>query len=175
MPLMYDCDKVQSTSFWPEAGPVDNTDIGLTRPDGSPFEYPIELGPDWTCMPWRLDLSRDGSLSLRARDEEAFDRAAMPVAYAADRKLLEAAQRALGTFKPQWPDSRLTYEGGRRYMWSGWLPGTMWQLSAVARVLHLFLQGERSQAIKEAVRLSKLVEDAATRDGLHLNKPVGAR
>uniref|UniRef100_UPI003F494685 hypothetical protein n=1 Tax=Nonomuraea sp. CA-251285 TaxID=3240002 RepID=UPI003F494685 len=171
MPLMYDCEKVHSTSFWPEAGPVDNRDIGLARPDGHPFEYPAELGEEWTRRAWRLDLCRDGTLSLRARDEEPFNGVAMPVAYASHRRDLELAQRALGTFKPQRPDRRLTYEGGRRYMWSGWLPGTAWQLSAVARVLHMFLRGDQDEAVRELLRLSKLVEEAAAREGLRLNGP----
>ncbi|MFE3449848.1 hypothetical protein ACFXJ8_13025 [Nonomuraea sp. NPDC059194] len=62
-------------------------------------------------------------------------------------------------------DERLTHEEGRRYVWCGWLPGTRWQLSAVARVLHPFLQGEHSRSAREALRLSKLVQGAAVREG----------
>jgi hypothetical protein len=168
MPTIYDCGKLDENSFWPEAGPVDNTDIDLARPSGAPFMCVTELGAKWTRKPWRLDVCRDGTLSLRARCEEPFNGVALPVAYHSSKQALQQAQRVLCTVKPE-RDERLTHEEGRRYVWSGWPPGTVWQLSAVARVLHLYLQHGR--AVGEAVRLSKLVEDAALREGLLLNPP----
>jgi hypothetical protein len=169
MPTIYDTDRLDETSCWPEAGPVDNTDLGLARPDGTPFVWLEELPARRRRGAWRLDLCRDGILSLRARDEEPFNGLAMPVAYHDDHQALQYAQQMLCTLKPE-RDERLTHEHGRVYRWSGWLPGTYWQLSAVARVLHLFLTGD-PRAIREAIRLSELVQRAALEAGLLLNPP----
>ncbi|WP_433426147.1 hypothetical protein ACQP1V_27535 [Microtetraspora malaysiensis] len=85
---------------------------------------------------------------------------ARPVAYARSKEELQLAQGMLCTLWHE-RDPRLSHEAGRRYRIGMWLPGTRWQLSAVMRVLHLFLRDEQPRAAAEAVRLSRIVEHAA--------------
>lgn len=160
MPLILECDMLDENSFWPGTGPVDTSDIGLHAPGTRPPVCAAELGTRWTRLPWRMDLCRDSTLSIRRRDEAPFNGVARPVAYARRLEDLRLVQGML-CGRPDLPgDPRLTYEGGVRHFIGMWVPGTQWQLSAVMRVLMMFLEHDQSQAAKECLRLSRLVQDA---------------
>ncbi|MFD8563319.1 hypothetical protein ACFV1N_39105 [Streptosporangium canum] len=139
MPLMSGYDLVDEASFWP--GPVDTSDLGLHGADGPPIECAAQLGEGWTDRPWRLDLCRDGTLSICTQDKEPFNGGARPVAYAYDKTDLKRIQALTCALWPE-RDKRLTHEGGRRYIFD-WmtLPGTRWQLSAAMRVLDILGDG----------------------------------
>jgi hypothetical protein len=141
-------DKVDELSFWPQTEPIDNTDIGLPHLDN--------------CADWRLDLCRDGTLSLRTRRQKPFNGAAIAVYQHDDKAMLEDVQTlmcSLGYTR----DPRLVHEDGRRYIWSWFtLPGTLWQVGAVQRVIHLYVStGSGQKAVDEAVRLNRIVRTAA--------------
>ncbi|GGT44962.1 hypothetical protein ACFFV7_39660 [Nonomuraea spiralis] len=126
-----------------------------------PVECATDLGEGWTDRPWRLDLCRDGTLSIRRHGEQPFNGVARPVAFTWEKETLQMAQVSFGRLWPE-RDRRLTYEEGYRCIWHGWLPGTRWQLSAVMRVLDIALEGDDVDAAAiEALRLSRLVESAS--------------
>lgn len=131
MLTIYDAHRLDKPSCWPQAGPVDNTDLGLARPDGTPFVWLEELPARLRRGAWWLNLCRGGTLSLRARGEASFNDVAMPVAYHDHPQALRRAQHMLCTLQPE-RDERLTHELGRVYRWSGTevlcygLPGGAW-------------------------------------------------
>lgn len=142
--------KIDENSYWPEEGPIDNRDIG----------YKDEM------TAWRLDLCRDGTLSLRKFGEKAFNGVAIPVYRHNDESVLKSVQTLMcrrGYASAN--DPRLTHEGGTRYYFS-WLttpmPGTLWQIKAVQRIIHIFVStDDASAANAEGKRLSAIVEKAA--------------
>lgn len=137
---------IPEASFWPGDSPLNNSEVGL----------PILVPADW-----RLDLCRDGTLSLRKHGEKPFNGVAVPIYHHDDKEVLKDVQTLMCRLA-HGRDPALTHEGGRRYIFS-WmsLPGTLWQINAVQRVIHLYVTQSAQAASDEARRLSQIVEAAA--------------
>ncbi|MEW9530673.1 hypothetical protein [Microbispora sp. NPDC049125] len=141
---------IPENSWWPEDAPLDLSDIGYDR-------FPKKT-PDW-----RLDLCRDGTLSLRKKTEKPFNGVAITVYRHDDPDVLRDVQQLMcRKGYPGSEDKRLTHEGGTRWYFS-WiaLPGTLWQLNAATRVIHLYVTRGVRVAHEEAGRLNATVHAAA--------------
>ncbi|MFF0869976.1 hypothetical protein ACFYUV_50060 [Nonomuraea sp. NPDC003560] len=96
MPLIAKFHLVDEESFWLGAGPVSTADLGLHGPEEPPIVCAADLGEGWTDRPWRLDLCRDGTLSIRRHGEQPFNEVARPLAYAWEKEPLQLAQVSFG-------------------------------------------------------------------------------
>ena len=134
---------------WPEEHFIDNSDIGFVRNPKAA---------------WRLDLDRDGRLSLRKKGEEPWNGNAITVYWHDDREQLETVQQVMCRLGyPSARDERLTHEGGDSWFFS-WIPITYteWQIEAIQRIIHMFLSEDftREQVREECQRLTRLVAEA---------------
>lgn len=145
--------QVSELSYWPEQEPIWNDDIGYDSLFNAE-ELPA----------WRLDLCKDGTLSLREAKQKPFNGVAICVYRHDDADLLREIQPLMCRLAYD-TDDRLTHEQGRRWIFS-WLTspmlGTLWQVGAVQRIIHTYVStGDVSAARAEGNRLAAIVEAAA--------------
>lgn len=151
---------------------------GSQIPSFWPFTQIGSLIPEWAdekkqlndlSSAFRMDVCRDGTLSVRERGQKPFNGVALPCVYWNDLKTLQSYQHLVSIVHYE-SDDRLVLEEGTRYMFSwGVTVGTLWQVDAVAAVLApMILRHDLTEGSERAGQLTAEIRRVAEEEQIDL-------
>lgn len=134
-------------------------------PDGGLYdEYRFPPGGDKAMPPgqiYRLDICRDGTLTIAVREQKPFNKVAIRALLTTDLPALQAAQADIGVLQlDREPKTLHRLDAGRRWIF-GWgiRTGTLAQIDRMGDVIWLHMQGRRQDAIDLAWYYDRLAAD----------------
>ncbi len=140
--------------------------------------FDAERFPDLKAMPpgqiYRLDICRDGALTIAVKEQKPFNGVAVRALFTTDLDALRAAQRDIGVMQAE--DEPKTIHrldaGIRRIFGWGIRTGALGQVDRMGDVIWLHMQGRRQDAIDLAWAYDRL---AAQEDPQSMGAVYGAR